>query len=64
MVTHQNDPPRSRRADVADSYNPGVYNPGVDVYEALWSPVIFGLLQLAPDDLLWEGEVICAAASR
>lgn len=34
-MTHQTDPPRPRRDDVADSYNRGV-----DAYEALWSPVI------------------------
>jgi SAM-dependent methyltransferase len=34
-VTHQTEPPRPRRSDVADSYNRGV-----DAYEALWSPVI------------------------
>jgi len=34
-VTTQADPPRPRRADVADSYDRGV-----GAYEALWSPVI------------------------
>lgn len=36
MVTKGTDPPRPRRADVADAYDRGA-----EVYEALWSPVIF-----------------------
>jgi trans-aconitate methyltransferase len=35
METQRADPPRPRRADVADCYDRGT-----DTYEALWSPVI------------------------
>lgn len=42
METQRTDPPRPRRADVADSYDRGT-----DAYEALWSPVI-----LPPADAL------------